>query len=126
MQIETFEKRAVEYIKKYSDYFTYVSFPYGDCKHLHFDYDMYFNIATDTKMYDITISQYLDGQGEFPLVQVTGNSWDECVEKALRVLKAYGPKPTRGRSAEDDEDAEESESSGCVASYGSESSTFTL
>ena len=123
MQIETFEKRAVEYIKKYPDYFTDIGFPNDRCYYINFEYHMFYGIDSDNKMYAIQISQFKDVCCEYPLVQVTGNSWDECVEKALRVLKAYGPKPTRGRSTEDDEDVEESESSDCVAS---ERSTFTI
>ena len=123
MQIETFEKRAVEYINKHTSYYTDMGFPHGECSHLHFDYHMHYNIATGQKMYDVEISQYLNQLEDYPLVQVTGESWNDCVEKALRVLKAYGPKPTRGQGADD---SDESDSVEVEPSEVPDSSTFSL
>lgn len=89
MLIETFETRVLTFIEKNEEHFE---------KMFNGKLEPVFSYGTTKVDNEVIHHVIISGKLVSVFINVCSSDWDDCFETALRVLKAYGPKPTRERN----------------------------
>ena len=96
MNIVKFEEKAIEFINENGIYVPDIDNENGKSV---------FTIHVHSQHKEKEVDFYLSGKNNFHF-DVKAETFDELFDKAFRILKSYGPKATRERNKETDDQGE--------------------